>query len=433
MKKLVCPNCHEPFEVDQQGYADLVKQVRDEQFNKELKRQEDLAKKERESAVQQAVAQTESRMNLAAGEKERMLMKEVSDKEAELVTLKSQQENEKLKIQRELEKQIDTLRAKIDLDSKDKQLEIKEAVEAAIKERDQLQSQLMHQKTKFDLEKSSLENDYERQLRTKDEMIRMKEEQILQYKEMKAKLSTKMIGESLEVHCETEFNKLRATAFPTAYFEKDNDARTGSKGDYIFREVDRDGVELVSIMFEMKNEMDTTATKKRNEDFFKELDKDRNEKNCEYAVLVTLLEADNELYNQGIVDVSHKYPKMYVIRPQFFIPMISLLRNSAMNAFEYKRQLNEVRNQNIDIQNFEKEMEDFKLAFGKNYELASRKFNTAIDEIDKTISHLMKVKENLQSSDRNLRLANDKADKLTIKKLTKNSPSLKKKFDELGE
>jgi hypothetical protein len=241
-----------------------------------------------------------------------------------------------------------------------------------------------------------------------------------------------MIGESLEQHCESQFNKLRSTAFPTAYFEKDNDASSGSKGDYIFREVDENGVELISIMFEMKNEGDETATKKKNEDFFKELDKDRNQKNCEYAILVSMLEADNEVYNEGIVDVSHRYEKMYVIRPQFFIPLISLLRNSARNAMSYKKKLQTVRNQNIDIANFENEMEDFKSAFGRNYRLASEKFDSAIQEIDKSIARLNKVKENLMSSENNLRLANDKADRLSIKKLTKNSPSLKDKFDELG-
>ena len=259
----------------------------------------------------------------------------------------------------------------------------------------------------------------------------MKEEEVERYKDFKQRQSTKMIGESLEQHCESQFNKLRSTAFPTAYFEKDNDASSGSKGDYIFREVDDNGVELLSIMFEMKNEGDETATKKKNEDFLKELDKDRNQKNCEYAILVSMLEADNEVYNEGIVDVSHRYKKMYVIRPQFFIPLISLLRNSARNAMAYKQELQTVRNQNIDIANFESEMEAFKDAFGRNYDIASRKFKTAVDEIDKTITHLNKVKDNLLASENQLRLANNKAEDLTINKLTKNSPSLKEQFNEL--
>jgi len=282
------------------------------------------------------------------------------------------------------------------------------------------------------MEKSNLEQKHLLELQAKDEFIKMKEEEVERYKDFKQRQSTKMIGESLEQHCESQFNKLRSTAFPTAYFEKDNDASSGSKGDYIFREVDENGVELISIMFEMKNEGDETATKKKNEDFFKELDKDRNQKNCEYAILVSMLEADNEVYNEGIVDVSHRYEKMYVIRPQFFIPLISLLRNSARNALSYKQELQMVRNQNIDIANFENEMEDFKSAFGRNYRLASEKFDSAIQEIDKSIARLNKVKENLMSSGNNLRLANDKADRLSIKKLTKNSPSLKDKFDELG-
>jgi hypothetical protein len=281
------------------------------------------------------------------------------------------------------------------------------------------------------MEKSNLEQKHLLELQAKDEYIKMKEEEVERYKDFKQRQSTKMIGESLEQHCESQFNKLRSTAFPTAYFEKDNDASSGSKGDYIFREVDENGIELISIMFEMKNEGDETATKKKNEDFFKELDKDRNQKNCEYAILVSMLEADNEVYNEGIVDVSYKYEKMYVIRPQFFISMISLLRNSARNAMAYKQELQTVRNQNIDIANFESEMEDFKVKFGRNYRLASERFGDAIQEIDKSIARLNKVKENLLKSEDNLRLANQKAEDLTIKKLTKNSPSLKEEFNQL--
>ena len=294
-----------------------------------------------------------------------------------------------------------------------------------------LQSALKNKDLEFSLEKQSLEQQHFLELQAKDKLIEMKEEEVERYKDFKQRQSTKMIGESLEQHCESQFNKLRSTAFPTAYFEKDNDASSGSKGDYIFREVDDNGVELLSIMFEMKNEGDETATKKKNEDFLKELDKDRNQKNCEYAILVSMLEADNEVYNEGIVDVSHRYKKMYVIRPQFFIPLISLLRNSARNAMAYKQELQTVRNQNIDIANFESEMEAFKDAFGRNYDIASRKFKTAVDEIDKTITHLNKVKDNLLASENQLRLANNKAEDLTINKLTKNSPSLKEQFKEL--
>ena len=294
-----------------------------------------------------------------------------------------------------------------------------------------LQSALKNKDLEFSLEKQSLEQQHFLELQAKDKLIEMKEEEVERYKDFKQRQSTKMIGESLEQHCESQFNKLRSTAFPTAYFEKDNDASSGSKGDYIFREVDDNGVELLSIMFEMKNEGDETATKKKNEDFLKELDKDRNQKNCEYAILVSMLEADNEVYNEGIVDVSHRYKKMYVIRPQFFIPLISLLRNSARNAMAYKQELQTVRNQNIDIANFESEMEAFKDAFGRNYDIASRKFKTAVDEIDKTITHLNKVKDNLLASENQLRLANNKAEDLTINKLTKNSPSLKEQFNEL--
>lgn len=312
-----------------------------------------------------------------------------------------------------------------------KKLAITEAVQKIEKERDNLLNEV---KTK-ELEKQNLEStlvqEYTAKLQSKEEIIKYKEEEIARVKDMKAKLSTKMIGETLEQHCETEFNKLRATAFQNAYFEKDNDARSGSKGDFIYKETDEAGNEIISIMFEMKNEGDETATKKKNEDFFKELDKDRNEKKCEYAVLVTMLEAESEYYNTGIVDVSHKYPKMYVVRPQFFIPIITLLRNAAMNSLKYKAELALVKNQNIDITNFEEKINQFKEGFARNYDLASRKFQTAIDEIDKTIIHLQKTKEALLSSDNNLRLANQKAEDLTIKKLTHGNPTMKAKFDEL--
>ena len=313
-----------------------------------------------------------------------------------------------------------------------KALEISEKMKEVESETLKLQSALENKDLKFNLQKKNLEQKHLLELQAKDEYIKMKEEEVERYKDFKQRQSTKMIGESLEQHCESQFNKLRSTAFPTAYFEKDNDASSGSKGDYIFREVDENGVELISIMFEMKNEGDETATKKKNEDFFKELDKDRNQKNCEYAILVSMLEADNEVYNEGIVDVSYKYEKMYVIRPQFFIPLISLLRNSARNAMAYKQELQTVRNQNIDIANFESEMEDFKDKFGRNYRIASEKFSAAVQEIDKSIARLNKVKENLLASENQFRLANDKAEDLSIKKLTKNSPLLNEQFKSLN-
>ena len=346
--------------------------------------------------------------------------------------MKAAAEADVIKAQSSLKNEIVELKGKIENAESKKKLEISEKMKE-VESRDlKASSQLSRIKTlSLVLEKQSLEQQHFLELQAKDKLIEMKEEEVERYKDFKQRQSTKMIGESLEQHCESQFNKLRSTAFPTAYFEKDNDASSGSKGDYIFREVDDNGVELLSIMFEMKNEGDETATKKKNEDFLKELDKDRNQKNCEYAILVSMLEADNEVYNEGIVDVSHRYKKMYVIRPQFFIPLISLLRNSARNAMAYKQELQTVRNQNIDIANFESEMEAFKDAFGRNYDIASRKFKTAVDEIDKTITHLNKVKDNLLASENQLRLANNKAEDLTINKLTKNSPSLKEQFNEL--
>ena len=344
----------------------------------------------------------------------------MAQKETEVANLKAEKTNE-----------LTQLKAQLDNAEVAKKLAITEAVQKIEKERDNLLNEV---KTK-ELEKQNLEStlvqEYTAKLQSKEEIIKYKEEEIARVKDMKAKLSTKMIGETLEQHCETEFNKLRATAFQNAYFEKDNDARSGSKGDFIYKETDEAGNEIISIMFEMKNEGDETATKKKNEDFFKELDKDRNEKKCEYAVLVTMLEAESEYYNTGIVDVSHKYPKMYVVRPQFFIPIITLLRNAAMNSLKYKAELALVKNQNIDITNFEEKINQFKEGFARNYDLASRKFQTAIDEIDKTIIHLQKTKEALLSSDNNLRLANQKAEDLTIKKLTHGNPTMKAKFDEL--
>ena len=422
MSKLTCPNCKEVFEVDEQGYSKLVSQVRDHQFEKELKRQEQAMESEKATAVERAV--NEVKENLS---------QEIQSKKLELAKMESGQQNKILEVSSGFEKKIQELELKLKAADTQKELDLAKALKVVEDEKNGLRAELEKAELAKELEKQSIEDRYKTKLLAKDDLLRMKDEEVQRYKDFKQSQSTKMIGESLEQHCENEFNKLRATAFPTAYFEKDNDASSGSKGDFIFREIDQNEIEIVSIMFEMKNEADTTATKKKNEDFFKELDKDRNQKGCEYAVLVSMLESDNDYYNQGIVDVSHRYPKMYVIRPQFFIALISLLRNSALNALKYKQELEKERSQNIDITNFESEMEAFKQAFGENYERANRKFNDAISQIDRTINSLQKVKENLMSSDRQLRLANDKADGLTIKKLTKNSPSLRDKFKELGE
>jgi len=422
MSKLICPNCNEAFEVDEQGYSKLVSQVRDQQFEKELKRQEQAMESEKATAVERAV--NEVKENLS---------QEIQSKKLELAKMESGQQNKILEVSSGFEKKIQELELKLNAADTQKELDLAKALKVVEDEKNGLRAELEKAELAKELEKQSIEDRYKTKLLAKDDLLRMKDEEVQRYKDFKQSQSTKMIGESLEQHCENEFNKLRATAFPTAYFEKDNDASSGSKGDFIFREFDQNEIEIVSIMFEMKNEADTTATKKKNEDFFKELDKDRNQKGCEYAVLVSMLESDNDYYNQGIVDVSHRYPKMYVIRPQFFIALISLLRNSALNALKYKQELEKERSQNIDITNFESEMEAFKQAFGENYERANRKFNDAISQIDRTINSLQKVKENLVSSDRQLRLANDKADGLTIKKLTKNSPSLRDKFKELGE
>ena len=421
MNKLTCPNCKTPFEVDEQGYSSLVKQVRDEQFEKDVKRVELAASKENKSAVEKAVLEFKQQSQQA-----------ISDKDLEIERLKAAAEADVIKAQSSLKSEIVELKGKIENAESKKKLEISEKMKEVDGEILKLKSALENKDLQFDLEKNNLEKTHLLDLQAKDKLIEMKEDEVERYKDFKQRQSTKMIGESLEQHCESQFNKLRSTAFPTAYFEKDNDASSGSKGDYIFREVDENGVELISIMFEMKNEGDETATKKKNEDFFKELDKDRNQKNCEYAILVSMLEADNEVYNEGIVDVSYKYEKMYVIRPQFFIPLISLLRNSARNAMAYKQELQTVRNQNIDIANFESEMEDFKDKFGRNYRIASEKFSAAVQEIDKSIARLNKVKENLLASENQFRLANDKAEDLSIKKLTKNSPLLKEQFKSLN-
>lgn len=497
MSQIKCPNCGTVFQVDESQYHEILQQVRNEEFEKELNERQKNSNQIIQSKLEK---EYESKLNqkiLEIKELQSNFSKKQNDKEQEIISLKQQLKSTEQLVKSETEKsyqeqlnkkdlEISKLNAKLDqilsqnkinvskteqeyklqLQAKDneilalknnisnnekvlkanlentyqsklneKNLEIqslKQDMDKAKVENElnvksikqDLQNQIEQDKMKYQLQEKSLQEKYDTLLQTKDE-------QIAYYKDFKLKQSTKMIGESLEQHCEIEFNKLRATGFQNAYFEKDNDARTGSKGDYIYRELDENGIEIISIMFEMKNENDKTATKHKNEDFLKELDKDRNEKNCEYAVLVSMLEPENELYNTGIVDKSHRYPKMYVIRPQFFIPMITILRNAALNSLQYKNELQLVRNQNIDITHFEENMNDFKQKFSRNYELASRRFNDAIGEIDKTISHLQKTKEALLSSERQLQLANNKAEDLTIKRLTRNNPTMKQKFDEL--
>jgi len=415
MNEIICPNCKKAFKVDEAGFADILKQVRDHQFEEEL--QERLT-----SAVKLAEANT--RIALQA---------ELTEKDKELTDLKAKSISELAKLLADKEAEISAANSKIQNAEIVKQLEVSQAVKIIEKERDSFANELKIQKTETQLLEKSIKEQFTNKLIIKNETIKMKDDEIARLKDFKQKLSTKMVGETLEQHCETEFNKLRATAFQNAYFEKDNDARGGNKGDFIYKETDAAGNEIISIMFEMKNENDETATKKKNEDFFTKLDKDRTEKKCEYAVLVSLLESENEFYNTGIVDVSHKHTKMYVVRPQFFIPIITLLRNAAMNSMQYKAELNLIKNQNLDITNFEEKIDIFRKGFAYNYDLASRKFKTAIDEIDKTISHLNKTKDALLSSENNLRLANNKADDLTIKKLTHGNPTMKAKFDGLAD
>ena len=460
MQDISCPHCGKAFKIDETSYADILKQVRDHEFEEQIKARLELAEREKRDAVelaksqmlgslQDAKAQKEleiqelkAQLNAAEGAKELAVTQALSTAQqerdavkAELEALKRDRETAlqmaEMKSARELQEanakkaeEIQALKAQLEASELQKTLAVNSAVSQIEKERDALNSRLSQAELEKELSQKALQEKYEQQIKDRDDAIE-------RLKDMKAKLSTKMLGETLELHCENAFNQIRATAFPKAYFEKDNDAKTGSKGDYIFRDFDN-GVELVSIMFEMKNEADTTATKKRNEDFLKELDKDRNEKGCEYAILVSMLEADSDLYNNGIVDVSHRYPKMFVIRPQFFLPMITLLRNAALSSLEYKTQLALIKEQNIDITHFEENLETFKDAFSKNYDIASRKFQTAIAEIDKSIDHLQKTKDALLSSDRQLRLANDKAQDVTIKKLTRGNPTMAEKFRELG-
>ena len=462
MQEIKCPNCGQVFQVDETGYAQIVQQVRDSEFEKEIARRESELAEKRENELRMVRMEQEKQFDKTLSEKE----SELADREKKIELLKAEKQSETEKIRTEKDNEIERLKAERDREverikaDKDRELDrlradltdqlnkLKAEVEKNDTEKELAVTKAVQEKDKEIADKNAeitkLSGDLEVQQRqselTEKQLLeqhkgelRLRDEEIERLKDFKARQSTKMVGESLEQHCQNQFNSIRMTAFPNAYFEKDNDARSGSKGDFIFRESAEDGTEFISIMFEMKNEMDTTATKHKNEDFFKELDKDRKEKNCEYAVLVSLLEADNELYNNGIVDVSYKYEKMYVIRPQFFIPMITLLRNAALNSLKYQRELQIVKNQQVDILHFEENMESFKNAFGRNYELASRKFEDAINEIDKSIRQLEKVKEALTSSERNLRLANDKAQDLSIKKLTKNAPTVKAMFEELAE
>ncbi len=460
MHEIICPHCGKAFKIDEAGYADILKQVRDHTFEEALQERLRLAEEEKRTAIELAEARLTSRLEKEAAQKDaeigrlkadlqaadvaqQLALKEALgavEKERDGLANKLERSEQDHRTAAQLAKQesvsavqqvavakdaeIQRLQAQLENGAVAQQLAITQAVNAVEKQRDELKSGLERVVLEKQLAEKALKEKYETQLSDRDTTIE-------RLRDMKAKLSTKMLGETLEQHCEVEFEKMRATAFPKAYFEKDNDARTGSKGDYIFRDVDDAGLESVSIMFEMKNEGDTTATKKKNEDFLKELDKDRNEKGCEYAVLVTLLEPDNELYNGGIVDVSHRYPKMYVVRPQFFLPIITLLRNAAQNALQYKAELALVKAQHIDITSFEDELEAFKSAFGNNFRLAREKFTKAIEEIDKSIDHLQKTKEALLGTDRNLRLANDKAQDVTIKKLTRKNPTMAQKFAEL--
>ncbi|NRP36146.1 hypothetical protein XMD579_000955 [Marinobacterium sp. xm-d-579] len=460
MNEIICPHCDTAFKIDEAGYADILKQVHDSEFDAALHERLALAEKEKQNElalaserataqVQQATAEKDAQIQkllsqleqnetakqlavseaLKAVEKERDTLantleqvKKEADTAQQLASaelIRQHQENAAAQ-----ERTIAELKAQLEAKSTEQQLAITQAVSTVQQERDQLKYSLDQAEMQKQISEQNLKEKYETQIKDRDEAIE-------RLKDLKAKLSTKMVGETLEQHCEVTFNQFRATAFPNAYFEKDNDDRSGSKGDYIFKDFDELDTEIVSIMFEMKNESDTTATKKKNEDFFKELDKDRTEKGCEYAVLVSLLEPDSELYNSGIVDVSYRYPKMYVIRPQFFIPMITLLRNAATNALQYKQELALVKAQNIDVTNFENDLNKFKDAFSRNYDLASRQFQTAIDEIDKSINHLQKTREALLKSGNNLRLANDKAQDVTVKKLTRKNPTMAAKFAEL--
>ena len=421
MQEIKCPKCGEVFQVDESGYAAILKQVHDAEFDKEISRRQKEYEKDTERAVDLAVTKANADKDKIISDLEKKLELSKEKNESDLAKIKSANELELAS----KDQKISELKGQLELDKTKSESAVEKAVQEKNMEIAKLQNDIELEHSKWDLKEKSISEKHIAELKRKDD-------EIAYYKDLKSRQSTKMVGESLEQHCEIQFNSIRMAAFPNAYFEKDNDARTGSKGDFIFREADDNGVEFISIMFEMKNEMDETATKHKNEDFFKELDKDRREKGCEYAVLVSLLEKDNELYNNGIVDVSYRYEKMYVVRPQFFIPLITILRNAALNSLQYRQELALVRNQNIDVTNFESKLLDFQDKFSKNYGLASAKFQTAIDEIDKTIDHLQKVKENLLGSERQLRLANDKAQDLSVKKLTRGNPTMQAKFAELN-
>ena len=431
MQDIICPNCKKAFKVDERGYADILKQVRDTEFDQQLAERIEIATKEKESALALAASQSQTDLQKIESEKNREIDSLKQKLEQALIEKDTTAKLTEVQLKSELEKitsrkdqEVTLLKAEMATLKESQDLLVAKQTSTITQERDEYKNQVEKLSLEKTISESAIKDKYETQLRDRDDAIE-------RLKDMKARLSTKMLGETLEQHCENEFNRIRSTAFPNAYFEKDNDARTGSKGDYIFRDFDGEGNEIISIMFEMKNESDETATKKKNEDFFKELDKDRSEKNCEYGVLVSMLEPDSELYNTGIVDVFYRFPKMYVVRPQFFVPIITILRNAAMHSLQYKSELALVKAQNIDITNFEEELDKFKQAFGKNYDLAARHFNTAIDEIDKSIKHLQKTRDALVSSDRQLRLANDKAQDVTIKRLTKNNPTMAAKFEEL--
>ena len=462
MHDIICPHCHTAFKIDESGYADIVKQVRDSQFEQQLHERLSLAEQDKRSALELARSQAATELQRAAAAKDASIAalqaqlnesqlaqqlavtqalssveKERDALAAELAQARQDQhtaaELAQAKLQNQMQQALNTkdteiqsLKAKVEGMDTARQLALTQAVSAVERQRDELKGSVERIALEKQLAESALKDKYETQLKDRDEAIE-------RLRDMKARLSTKMIGETLEQHCENEFNRVRAMAFPHAHFEKDNDARSGSKGDYIFKDSDEAGTEIVSIMFEMKNESDATATKKKNEDFLKELDKDRTEKGCEYAVLVSLLEPESELYNTGIVDMFHRYPKMYVVRPQFFLPMITLLRNAAMNSLKYKNELAVVKAQNIDITHFETQLNDFKTAFGRNWRLAAEGFEEAIKRIDEAIKDLEKTKEALHKSANNLRLANDKAEDLTIKRLTRNNPTMAQRFAELGE
>lgn len=438
MEKLKCPHCGEQFEVDETGYAAIVKQVRDKEFAKELQRQQEAAQMDKEKTLQLAVAEADAKHQESIRQKDAeiarlkaTLSSEQEQRASELKLTRTEAEQQYQKQLFDKDTVIADLRAKLDASGKEQALAVTTAQAEADKKLSAKEAEVAELKNKLTLEQTEANLREQNLMARYDEQLKSKDEQIAYYRDLKAKMSTKMIGETLEQHCETAFNQVRAIGFQNAYFEKDNQvSKSGSKGDFIFRDFDEKGMEFISIMFEMKNENETTATKHKNIDFLKELDKDRREKGCEYAVLVTMLEADNELYNTGIVE-AYQYPKMYIIRPQFFITLISLLRNAALNSLSYQRELETIRNQNIDISKFEQNLYDFKDRFGRNYRIASEKFQAAIDEIDKSIARMQKVKEALLSSENNLRLANDKLEDLTVKKLTKDNPTMQKRFAEL--